>query len=275
MLQKPNLSKVKLVVSDMDGTLLNSKGEVSPQFFKLFKELQKHQIHFVAASGRQYNSIIHKLDAIKNAIIVIAENGGITKQKENVLQVNKLEPQKITEIIPVLRNIKDTHIVLCGKEVAYIETTDKKFVSMFNEYYKSFKIVDDLTKIIFDTDFLKIAVYHSNSSEEYIYPLVKHLKNDFLLKISGKNWLDVSDAKANKGNALRTVQKLLGVTKKETMVFGDYHNDLEMLACANFSFAMKNAHEDIKNAANFETESNDNFGVEKILERLIETKRQS
>ena len=136
----------------MDGTLLNSKGEVSPQFFKLLKELQKHQIHFVGSSGRQYNSIIHKLDAIKNAIIVIAGNGGITKQKENVLQVNKLEPQKIIEIIPVLRNIKDTHIVLCGKEVAYIETTDKKFVSMFNEYYKSFKIVDDLTKIIFDTD---------------------------------------------------------------------------------------------------------------------------
>ena len=253
----------------MDGTLLNSKGEVSNQFFELFKKLQQHKIHFVAASGRQYNSIVHKLDAIKDEIIVIAENGGIAKQQQEILLLNKLDSKKITKIIPILRTIKDSHIVLCGKDTAYIETTDNRFVSMFDEYYTSFKIVDDLTKIVSDTDFLKIAVYHFNSSEKYIYPKVEHLKNDFLLKISGKNWLDISDAKANKGNALKVVQEMLNITKEETMVFGDYHNDLEMLECAHFSFAMKNAHIDIKNAANFETESNDNFGVEKVLEKLL------
>jgi hydroxymethylpyrimidine pyrophosphatase-like HAD family hydrolase len=61
-------SKVKLVVSDMDGTLLNSKGEVSKRFFELFKELQKRKITFCAASGRQHNSIVSKLDAIKDEL---------------------------------------------------------------------------------------------------------------------------------------------------------------------------------------------------------------
>tara|TARA_B100000767_G_C19774735_1_gene541920 strand:- start:2638 stop:3456 length:819 start_codon:yes stop_codon:yes gene_type:complete len=267
-----NLSKVKLVVSDMDGTLLNSKGEVSKLFFDLFKKLQKHHIHFCAASGRQYSSIVHKLDPIRENITIIAENGGIVKQQDNILLLNKLAPKKITEIIPILRTIKDTYIVLCGKDTAYIETTDKKFISMFEEYYTTFKIVPDLTKVISDTDFLKIAIYHFKSSEKHIYPKIEYLKNKYLLKISGTNWLDISDVKANKGNALRAVQKKLNITKEETMVFGDYHNDLEMLQEANFSFAMKNAHKDIKKKANYGTESNDNFGVERILEKLIEAR---
>ena len=267
-----NLSKVKLVVSDMDGTLLNSKGEVSKLFFDLFKKLQKHHIHFCAASGRQYSSIVHKLDPIRENITIIAENGGIVKQQDNILLLNKLAPKKITEIIPILRTIKDTYIVLCGKDTAYIETTNKKFISMFEEYYTTFKIVPDLTKVISDTDFLKIAIYHFKSSEKHIYPKIEYLKNKYLLKISGKNWLDISDVKANKGNALRAVQKKLNITKEETMVFGDYHNDLEMLQEANFSFAMKNAHKDIKKKANYGTESNDNFGVERILEKLIEAR---
>ena len=85
-----DFSKIKLVVSDMDGTLLNSKGKVSNRFFELFKELQKRNITFCAASGRQHNSIVSKLDAIKNEIYVIAENGGIAKKGNMVLLSNFL-----------------------------------------------------------------------------------------------------------------------------------------------------------------------------------------
>jgi hypothetical protein len=264
-----DFSKVKLVVSDMDGTLLNSKGKVSPQFFALFKELQKRNIYFCAASGRQHNSIVDKLAAIKNDIHVIAENGAIAKKGEEILLVNSLDSEKIINIIPVLRNIKDANIVLCSQNSAFIESKDGRFISLFQEYYHSFQVVDDLMVIAKTTPILKIAIYHFNSSEDFIYPAIKHLKNEYLLKISGQNWLDISDEKANKGNALRKVQKLLNVTKAETMVFGDYHNDIEMLQEADFSFAMKNAHKDIKELANYTTESNDNFGVELILERLI------
>ena len=267
-----NLEKVKLVVSDMDGTLLNTQGEVSSLFFEQFQILKKHNIQFVAASGRQYNSIVDKLSAIKDEIYVIAENGGLIKKGDDLLQINALAPEKIKKVIPLLRDIKDTHIVLCGKNKAFIESQNPDFINLFQEYYHSYQIVDDLIDIVNDEDFLKIAVYHFNSSEKHIYPAVKSLKDEMLIKISGKNWLDISDTKANKGNALKIVQKMLNITKEETMIFGDYHNDLEMLDCAHFSFAMKNAHTDIKNVANFETESNDNFGVEKVLKKLIEAK---
>ena len=266
-----NLSKVKLVVSDMDGTLLNSNGEVSSLFFELFYKLQKQGIHFCAASGRQYHSIIHKLAPIKDDIFVIAENGGIAKKKDELLVLNTLSSDKIKKIIPVLRTIKDAHIILCGENSAFIDSKNDAFISYFQEYYNSYTIVEDLMEILASEDFLKIAIYHTESSEKYIYPIIKHLKKEYLLKVSAKNWLDVSTEKANKGNALREVQKLLNITKEETMTFGDFHNDIEMLRESNFSFAMKNAHKDIKEIANYSTESNDNFGVEKIMSLLIKS----
>lgn len=267
-----DFSKVKLVVSDMDGTLLNSKGKVSNQFFELFKKLQKQNIHFCAASGRQHNSIVSKLDSIKESIYVIAENGGIVKKGEKEILSYYLKQKKVIKLIPLLRKIENANMVLCCDGAAFIESKDERFIELFQEYYHSFKQVDDLLEIAKTTPVFKIAVYHFESSEQFIYPVVKHLNTDILLKISGKNWLDISDEKANKGNALKTVQKLLNVNKAETIVFGDYHNDIEMMQEANFSFAMENAHKDIKKLAKFKTESNDNFGVEKVLQKLIHSK---
>ena len=74
---------------------------------------------------------------------------------------------------------------------------------------------------------------------------------------------------AHKGFALHKLQQLYNISPAETMVFGDYNNDLEMLALAEFSFAMENAHPNVKAVANYETSSNDDLGVEKILESLL------
>ena len=85
-----DLSQIKMVVTDMDGTLLNSDHQVSDRFLELFKELKKRDIHFVAASGRQYQSIVDKLDSIKDDIIVIAENGGVAMQNGDELVLTPL-----------------------------------------------------------------------------------------------------------------------------------------------------------------------------------------
>lgn len=263
-----DFSKIKLVVSDMDGTLLNPKSEVSARFFNQFNELKKKNIHFVAASGRQYQSILEKLDPIKKDISIIAENGGIMKfdNKEHILL--KLSYGNIVKAIETLRKIDDVFIVLCGRKSAYIETSDEAFVSKFSNYYSEYAIVEDLTKVMND-DFLKIAVYHFESSEENIYPYIHTLKTDMQVIVSGQNWLDISHAKANKGYALKILQKELGITKEETMVFGDYNNDLHMLELAHYSYAMENAHSDVKKIARFKTKSNAEEGVEFILDQLI------
>ena len=266
-----NLSQVKLVVMDMDGTLLNSKSEVSDQFFNLYQKLTNHKIHFVAASGRQYHSIIDKLAPIKDDITIIAENGAFVAQKNQELLKINLPIERILELVPILRNIDNIYFTLCGKKSAYIETNDQKFITILKEYYSAYKFVSDLTKVKKD-DFFNIAVYHFESSEKYIYPVVKHFEKVMQVKVSGAHWVDLSQPNANKGHALKLVQDKLGISVNETMVFGDYNNDLEMLRLAHFSYAMENAHPNVKKEARFSTKSNDQAGVEIILEQLLNAK---
>jgi len=102
---------------------------------------------------------------------------------------------------------------------------------------------------------------------------VKHLEKELQVKVSGANWVDIADYRANKGEAVKLLQNKLGVGVRETMVFGDFNNDLEMMDRAYFSYAMENAHQNVKMAARFHTKSNNEGGVEHILEELIRSKK--
>ncbi|PWK24511.1 hypothetical protein LX92_00874 [Maribacter polysiphoniae] len=251
----------------MDGTLLNSNHEVSDRFFELFDQLQKKGILFVAASGRQYNSIVDKLDTIKNDIVVVAENGGYVRRNEEELLATLLPKDKQKIILDILDTVDNIHPVLCGKQNSYLTGNSDSFADLLKQYYSAYEIVEDLSMV--DAEILKIAIYHFESSEQHIYPAVQHLEGDLKVKVSGPNWVDISSPDANKGFALQKLQELYNIKPSETMVFGDYNNDLEMLALAEYSFAMANAHPNVKKVAHYETESNDHFGVERILEKLI------
>ena len=101
---------------------------------------------------------------------------------------------------------------------------------------------------------------------------MKHLEGPLKVKVSGKFWVDLSHPDANKGYALKIIQDLLAISPAETMVFGDYNNDLEMLALADYSFAMANAHPNVLKAAKYSTLSNDAYGVEEVLEKVLVSK---
>lgn len=264
------LNNVKLVITDMDGTLLNSQGEVSSQFFELFSELKRH-IHFVAASGRQYQSIKHKLESIFTEITIVAENGGLAKRDQQELLFTRLPETHLETVINTARNIEQAEIILCGKSGAFIENGSPEFTDILKEYYHEYQVTEDLHSVN-PSEIMKVALYHREDSEIHIYPEVKNLEGELLVKVSGKHWVDISHPEANKGMAVKMIQEQLGITSEETMVFGDYNNDLEMLELGYFSYAMKNAHPRVKELARFETESNDNNGVEVILEQLIKAK---
>jgi len=265
-----DLSNVKLVVTDLDGTLLNSKHEVSGNFFELYDKLKNH-IHFVAASGRQYHSMYSKFKSIIDHITIVAENGGIVMQGDKEIMFTDLQKEHTQQLIPLIRKLNGGYAVLCGRESAYIETKDQDFISLFDEYYSKYKIVNDLNEVTYDA-ILKIAIYHFESSEKYLLPALNHLENEMKIKVSGQNWLDISNVNANKGFALQQLQQSMSISPAETIVFGDYNNDLEMLALADFSFAMENAHPNVKKIANYATKSNDEQGVEIVLERLLKAK---
>ncbi|HBU76759.1 MAG TPA: Cof-type HAD-IIB family hydrolase [Muricauda sp.] len=262
-----DLSQIKMVVTDMDGTLLNSKHEVSSRFFEIYEELKKKNIAFVAASGRQYHSMVDKLDSIKNEILVIAENGALIRKQEKTLLTTTINQSEVHRILDTVRPLENVHPVLCSQNTAYVGGDSNEFLDMLREYYSEFQIVEDQKQVV--DDVLKIAIYHFENSEEHIYPHVKHLEGDLKVKVSGTNWVDISDLNAHKGYALKKVMDEFQIASNEIMVFGDYNNDLEMLELSDFSFAMANAHPNVLKMAKFRTDSNDNFGVERILEKLL------
>lgn len=256
-----------MVITDMDGTLLNNDHRVSDRFFEIFQELKKRNILFVAASGRQYHSIVDKLNAIKKDIIVVSENGGFIMQDGKEILSTPLPLKTHKEVLSILDNVENIYPVLCGKNKAYARSGNPQFTNKLKEYYTEYELLDDLND--FEDEILKIAIYHFESSEKYIYPAVSHLDGLLKVKISGANWVDISSRNANKGYAIEKVMRLNNIKPEEIVVFGDYNNDLEMLALTENSFAMKNAHANVLEAANYTTTSNDDFGVERILENII------
>lgn len=263
-----DLSGVKMIVTDMDGTLLNSAHEVSNLFFEQFQELKARNIEFVAASGRQYHSILDKLAIIEKDITIVAENGAYIVKNGTELFVNAIPFTDIKQLAKTCENIPNTHVVLCGKKKAYIKNSPQKFINTIAEYYTSFEVIDSFDNIPKD-DFFKVALCHYDGSEANILPHLSNIGDRWELKVSGKLWIDISLPSSHKGNAIAQLQQKFNISTEETMAFGDYNNDLEMLKKAKFSFAMANAHPNVKEIAQFETASNDDNGVEKIIQKLI------
>ena len=254
----------------MDGTLLNSDHEVSSRFFKLFHRLKEHNVLFAAASGRQYNSIVDKLRPIQEDIIIIAENGGFAMVRDQELVSTPLGPNVMIRILNSLEKVSGIYPVLCTRDKAFLNIASTAFINKLKEYYTAFEVVEDLRE--YQGEVMKIAVYHPENSEQHIYPYVQHFENELKVKVSGENWVDLSHLNAHKGHALQIIQNRYGIAPDETMVFGDYNNDLEMMALAEYSFAMANAHANVLEIANYTTSSNNDYGVEKILEKLLASK---
>jgi Cof subfamily protein (haloacid dehalogenase superfamily) len=255
-------------VSDLDGTLLNSKHELDPEFYSLFRQLQEKGVIFVAASGRQYQNIRSVFSGIDQEMYFIAENGGYVVHREVELLVQEMQPELTYSLLRDAKSVEGTFTILCGKKKAYIENTTPFFMEHLQRYYDAYEVVDDLLRVT-DDQFLKIAICDMSGAEGNSFQLFRQRSENLQIKVSGNIWLDISHALANKGEALKKLQEKLGIAAEHTVTFGDYLNDLEMMGQAYFSFAMENAHPEVKAAARYQAKSNDQRGVFDILQMII------
>lgn len=262
------MTDIRLIATDMDGTLLNSKSELDASFFTLFSQLRAQGILFAAASGRQYYNLTKYFDAIKDDMFFVAENGSYVMHRDQELYVQSLELSIARQMIEIARNIPNTYIILCGKKKAYVESNVPKFWDQVTRHFEQYELVEDLTTIE-DDECLKISLCDFDGSANNSYPHFKPWEQELQVKVSGGIWLDVSHKLANKGQALKVLQECYGIMPEQTMVFGDYLNDLEMMRQAHHSYAMENAHPAIKEAARFQAKSNDEKGVFEVLNKLI------
>ena len=259
---------IKLIASDMDGTLLDENGRIPEEFFSIYETLRSKDIVFAAASGRQYHTLVRDLDSIKENVIFIAENGSFVVHDSKELYSCYVDRAAVQEIIRVVREIDGAEIVLCGKKAAYIETDNLKFAREVHKFYAECRDVENLLEV--DDDILKVAICDfkgpANNSHKVLYPLYK---DKLGVVISGELWLDLLNKDVNKGKALEYIQNKLNISSKETMAFGDYFNDVEMLKNAYHSYAMHNAPEGVKKHAKHIAKSNKEHGVLDTIKKVV------
>lgn len=259
---------IKLIVSDIDGTLVNHKKELPNSFWDVFELMSQKNILFCAASGRQVQSLEKLFAPVSGQIGLVSDNGALVKFQGKELHEQPMRKDEITPILQVCETIKNAAVVLCGKEKAYVKTTNTALFEEIAVHYPSLERVVDFATV--NDTVLKISVCDEEGVKSNSYPKLKSFSDVFKVVVSGEKWLDITDKNVNKGEAIQMLQRIWKITPDQTVVFGDQFNDIEMLRNATYSYAMKNAQPEVKAFASFETDYDNNHeGVIRKIYDLI------
>lgn len=251
---------IKLIITDLDGTLLTDEKQLPEGFWELQRNLHAEGITWVLASGRQYFTIAEQFGPIINNVYILAENGSLVLKGTQQIHIDPLDKDLAHELILKGRKVDDAWPILCGRNSAYVEDQYQPLLDEAHKYYKKLEIVDDLMNV--DDTILKFTLCDFKGSEENSYPHFKYLENRCRVAVAGKIWLDMTSLTASKGTALKQIMQHCNVTPDEVMAFGDYMNDREMIEIAHHSYAMKNSHPDLfESAKNITVHDNNNSGV--------------
>ncbi|WP_240675496.1 HAD-IIB family hydrolase [Cellulomonas endophytica] len=246
---------VRLVVSDMDGSLLDERKTLPAATAAVLAALRARGIAFCPASGRQYANLRRLFGALPGDpgadLVYIAENGGVVVHRDEVLASTPLPPDVLGPAVEAVRALRaagrEVGAVVCGARSAWVEGDDAGFLRHVEAHYSVVTQVRDLTAV--DDTVLKVAVFDGEDVETATAPAFAPLADRVRVLVSGRHWVDLMHPEADKGVALRHAQRVLGVAPEETLAFGDYLNDLGLLRAAGTGVAMDNAHPDVRAAA--------------------------
>lgn len=273
----PLPADIAMVVADMDGTLLDGDSRIPAGFWPLLERMQQAGIEFVPASGRQIFTLRDMFGDAMPSGSFIAENGNLVVAQGRTVGVTALPADAVTRMIDILALADlpqghDVGMVVCGEHSAYINRRDTPFVDECRKYYHRLEFLDDLHKAVTGERadrVLKVAVFDFGDVRVPAEGLFSPLRRQYQVVVSGAHWVDIMDANTDKRRGVLTLQQQLGVTPAQTMVFGDYLNDLQMLGAGQWSFAMANAYPDVLDQARFIAPANTDHGVLRVIKAML------
>jgi len=271
--------KYKLVVTDMDGTFLNSKNEISVANLKVVEALKSKGIIFVIATGRIDYMIKTYLRQIRNSNPIIGCNGALVRnlQTGEIFREDIMDKAVYKKVIDICKYFKVPYRI-DGEKFVYSETLEGRinFIIDYN------KILSDKDKIPYK---ISPNIITDMDPEEKVFKILvtdedfTHLQKVEveINKVAGvvayksaHNLLDVMKTGVTKGRALRSLAEILFIKPEEIITIGDNYNDLSMLEYSGFPIAMGNSVEAVKNISKFVTTSNDEDGVAKALIEILD-----
>lgn len=267
--------KYQMLVLDLDGTLTNSKKEITEPTRKALLEIQEEGKIVVLASGRPINGVAPLakiLEMEKYGGYMLSFNGArITKCPTGEIVYNRTLPKSV--IRPIFEMVK----TYPGVDI--ISYTDTKILSGIcsNEYTEKEKFINKM-EIVPVADFPGALDFPVNKlllpgPPEILEEIMPKLKEEYhsLLNIyrSEPYFLEIMPQNIDKAHSLQKLLSSIGLTADEMICCGDGYNDLSMIEYAGLGVAMENAQPIIKEAANFVTRSNDEDGILYVIDHFM------
>lgn len=241
---------IKLIASDLDGTLANADGSIPEDAFSCIRELEEKGIPFVVATGRQGITVYDIFQPVMDAIYIIADNGAVIYHKGEIVSITELDQMRAKELINQLERFPALDAVICCKSCAYSKDASDVFRELVKTYYSKLHYISSIDEI--EESIVKIALFAPNGfkaeEEEWIR---ENYENEFAVTVSGEKWIDIGNLQVSKGIALKKIMDAHNVKKEEAMAFGDYFNDESMLKAVGEGYAMENAPEEMKAHAKY------------------------
>jgi Cof subfamily protein (haloacid dehalogenase superfamily) len=268
----------RLVVSDMDGTLLDHQKQLSKRNLKAVDMLKKQGIPFVLATGRSDAMVKPYTKALKSVDIVIGCDGAVIRNIKTgeTLFEKKLDVTVCKKAFEICRRYGLEYYVFTKDELVGDDenNTRLKIHSEFNRNLSKdqripVKFTRDLQTYVEEHAVYKIVASHEK--KEYLDEVADILKNEVNADAirSGKKVLAIKAKGVSKAAALQELAVKMGITMKEIVAFGDEVNDIEMLQTAGLGVAMENADEIVQQNADQITKSNDDDGVAVKIEEIL------
>ena len=258
----------KLIALDMDGTLLRKDKTVSERTKKAIEDARKKGVTVVLATGRPIDGVtkyLEELDMYGENDYVLSYNGGLvlkTKNREAICKIG-LTGEDLHYLYEISKEL--------GVNIhAFSET--KGLITPKNSKYTEVEanINNIKNKLEKDHSIIKIMMIDEEEVlQKAIDNLPKEVYDKYTVVRSTPYFLEFLNKEVNKGVGVEMLAKHMGITLDQVITMGDAGNDLHMIECAGMGVAMGNAFEEIKEVANYITDTNENDGVAKAIEHLV------
>jgi len=281
MITKEILKKIKLVVFDLDGTLLNDDHEIGESAKRLIPELKAKGIHFSFATGRLHSAVAHLAEELDITTPLISLDGSLIKNRLEGKEVFKsFIPKK--NVLKAL-NLADKYllkIALCHADAIYFTEDNVLIPQLVDKFGAKFEEVESYSPYLNETLEIVLAGDYKDSikhvAQRLMFPYSFGLNTTYYKSHRNKDIYYIESRKqgTTKGSGLKKLQAYLNVKMKETIVMGDWYNDRTLFETKALKIAVANAVPEISRLADFITQkTNNEDAAAEVLEMLLKAKQ--
>lgn len=270
---------IKLIATDMDGTILDSQGLLDlPRLEKILDRLDEKGIRFVIATGNEIHRVRQLLGNLADRVVLIVANGAKIFENNQLIQVETWDDELVEKALTFFKGQEcQNQFVITSMNGGFVKegtifTQLEKFMTpeMIELFYQRMNFVEELHPELFG-GVLKMSLVVGEDRTDQVQEDFNQVFNGRVQAVSsGYGCLDIIQDGIHKAWALQELLKRWDIESEEIMAFGDSENDVEMLELAGVAYAMENADDKAKAAATDIAPANSQGGVYQVIEDWLD-----